>query len=93
MGHSLHVNGIKPPDKKWKEMKDVWDACKAAKIDPPTAVELFFFDGRPDNKGVVIDLEEHECVTEYKDDMIDGYDVDLSKLPPDIKIIRFYCSY
>lgn len=98
MGMSTHVEGFKPPDKKWLQMKTVYDACHDAGVDPPDEVSDFFEDGPPDAAGVRVELgsrygEKHECCTEYSDDAANGFEIDVTKLPKDVKIIRFYNAY
>jgi hypothetical protein len=97
MGMSTHVVGIKPPDATWKKMKKVWDTCKDAGVDPPDQVRNFFGDESPDEAGVVVEERELQQVGALKEcrphESAQGYEVDLRKLPPDIKIIRFYNSW
>lgn len=69
---STHVVGFKPVDAKWKAMRDVYNACKAAKINLPREVEKFFEDSPPDDNGVRVDLDKHPCVTKWKEDMQGG---------------------
>ncbi len=93
---SSHVVGIQSPDSaKYKKMKAAWDACVAAKINVPDELYHFFGeDGPPDDceEGIVVELPE-DAVTKYVANMRDGFDIDLSFLPKDIKKIRFYNSY
>lgn len=92
MSMSTHVVGIKPPDDDWRKQKAVWDACEKASVPIPKKT-LDFFDGEnPDDAGVIVDLDMH-LVQKYKDDSREGYEVDVEKLPKDIKIIRFYNSW
>lgn len=97
MGMNSYVLGFKPPDEKWKKMKAVWDTCKKAKVDPPKEVSDFFDDCAPDERGVVIDqtvLEEQGSVKEWNDqDMCSGFEVDVTKLPKDVTVIRFVNSF
>ena len=94
MGMSTHVVGIIPADEKWHVMKKIWDACKEAKISVPEEVCAFFGEDGPGTRGQVMDIRDiRDCVTEYNDSYRDGLDVDLRKLPSDIKILRFYNSY
>ena len=94
MGMSTHVQGFRPPDEKWKKMKAVWDACVAAELEIPADVEEFFnFGDGPDDAGVVIDVEELPACSEYQCDGGSGFEVDLTKLPKDITILRFYNSW
>lgn len=93
MSTSFHVVGFVPPDAKWKKMKEVHDACRKARIDVPKEVCEFFNDEEPDDAGVEIDLMEHECCSDAGEDMVDGYEIDLTKLPKDVTKIRFTISY
>lgn len=96
MSMSTCVYGIKPPNKKWKEMKKVYDACIEADIETPDEVNEFFnlFDGEePDDKGVIFTLDKYECCTEYRDDSCEGFEIEIDKLPKNIKIIRFVNSW
>jgi len=92
MGMSTYVVGIKPPDEKWMKMKAAWEACRVAKIPVPKEIRDFFNDEEPDEAGVVVTLSK-PVVKEWKDDMREGFEVDVTKLDPDIKIIRFYNSW
>lgn len=98
MGMSTHIIGIKAPDDHWKEMKAVWEACIKAKIDIPEEVQNFFQSDNPDEKGVVIRLDDRKGVgiIKWKAEMEDGYQVDIKKLLeayPDLTHIRVYNSY
>jgi hypothetical protein len=100
MSMSTHVVGSRPADEKWRKMKAVYDACTAASMEVPKEVEEFFGHERPDEAGVKIDLsydyrtkKTHESCSAWKDDMQEGYEIDVSKLPKDVKIIRFYNSW
>jgi hypothetical protein len=91
MGMSTYVVGIKPPGERWKEMKQIYDACAAAGIDPPDSVTEFFDHEPPDEKGVIVNIDED--VTEWVDENRRGYDVRVKNLPEDIEIVRFYNSW
>jgi hypothetical protein len=90
---STFVYGFRPPDESWQKMKKVFDACKAADFPVPDKVYAFFGGESPDDSGVRIDLENTPAVTEYSRDMEQGYQIDLSKLPKDLKYIRFINCY
>jgi hypothetical protein len=93
---SKHIIGIKPPDDKWLAMKAVYDACILAKITVPHEVISFFGGDEPDAMGVRVRqsiLEKCGAVIEYSADMRDGFEIDITKLPKDVKIIRVYNSY
>lgn len=98
----MHAVGFRPPDDRWKEMKMIYDACEAADIEPPREVTNFFDGEEPDDAGVEIDLTERSdagggilvvAATPWEDDMREGYEIDLRKLPKDLIKIRVYMSY
>lgn len=93
MGMSTHVVGIRPPDDLWHKMKAVWDACSTIGVEIPDEVQDYFGGQAPDPKGVVVSLRGTGCVQEYKAEMREGFEVDISKLPKNVKIVRFYNSY
>jgi hypothetical protein len=93
MSMSTHVVGFKPPDDKWKKMKAIYDACKAAQVNPPEEVEDFFSNGSPDDRGVEVSIEKLPCTKKYNSDSEDGFEIDIKKLPPDVTVIRFYNSW
>lgn len=93
MGMSTHVRGFRPPDDKWSKMKDVWDSCVKANVPIPIEVEDFFDGTSPDTSGIEINLEEYCCCEHWEDNMCEGFQIDLDKLPSVVKFIRFYNSY
>lgn len=95
MSMSTHIIGIRPPDDHWRRMKEVWDACKMAEVTPPVAVSEFFNHETPDDKGVTVDLKysDDPSVSEWYDTAANGYEVDITKLPSDVTIIRFYNAW
>lgn len=95
MGMSTSVIGIKPADKKFKKMYDIYANCEEMGIEIPKEVDEFFNNEEPDEKGVCMDLssENYSCCKEYSDEMQEGYEVYVKELPKDIKIIRFVNSY
>lgn len=101
MSMSMHVVGYKPVDEKWREMKAVWDSCKEAGVAIPCAVDEFFGDRGPDNAGQEVEIEdgwgrdpiERGIVSEWSDDCRSGLQVDLTKLPKDVTVVRFYCAW
>lgn len=92
------VVGIKPPNDKFIKMKKIWDVCSEAGVSIPKEVEEFFNGEAPDEKGVIIDIKLFDAykniVRTWDDgDMKNGLEVDLTKLPKDITILRFINSY
>lgn len=93
MSMSTSVTGFKPANEKWKKMKAIFDACEGANIEPPEEVWKFFNHQSPDTAGVEIQLEGTVCCKTYKAEMKNGFEIDISVLPEDVKIIRFWNSY
>ena len=92
MSMSTMVVGIKPPDEKWKQMKAAYLACEKAGISIPDAVDEFFSGEIPDDAGVIVD-DLGKAVKSWHSDGCEGFEVTLSKLPADIKVLRFYNSW
>jgi len=93
MGMSTHVVGFRPPDEKWRKMKAAWEACSDAGISPPPEVEDFFNGAAPDDAGVEVRVERTEAVSPYTCESGSGYEVDLTKLPKGVTILRFYNAW
>jgi len=93
MSMSTRVIGFKPPDKKWNEMKAIWDACEEAEIEVPDAV-LDFFDGaEPDSSGVAVELPVTEWIDADCGGSGYGYELKTSDIPEHVSVIRFYNSW
>lgn len=95
MGMSTHVVGFTPPDEKYHKMKAVYDSCKAAGIEIHEDVKEFFNWEEPSEHGVTFELEKIPGAVEEWDDEegASGLEVDISKLPKNVKIVRFYNSW
>jgi len=94
MGMSTHLNGVKPADETFKKHLKVWKACEEAGVSVPEETSKFFNHDSPDEKGVVVYLKKgQDGVSEYHTTSGGGFEVDLRKLPKDIKIIRFYNAW
>lgn len=81
MGVSTHIVGFKPMDDKCAKESKVLD-------------DIFGEFGRPDYPDLMeVNLEKHPAVSvhEYADE--NGFDVDLTKLPKDVTVLRFFNSY
>jgi hypothetical protein len=92
MSMSTHVVGFRPADEKWHQMLAVWRACAAADVRMPREVEGFFNGENPENEpGMEVDISA--AMSAYEQPGADGFDVDLTKLPADIRVVRFYNSW
>lgn len=89
---STTVVGFRPADDKWKKMYAVWSNCEAAGVAIPKSVMDFFNGEDPGDKpGMEVPLGE--ASKEWNSDWGQGYEVDVTKLPKDVTIIRFYNSW
>ena len=86
MSMSKHVIGFVPPDDDWKKMKAIYDACEKAGIEPPDEVNEFFDNEKPDASGQKIEIP-HE---EWHGDISEGFEIKVSEIPKQVKVIRFY---
>jgi len=97
MSVTTYVKGFRPPDTKFKKFAAIWKQCGDAGVSPPKEVDDFFQGVDPDPKGVEVDLPNSgklACVSEWTDgDMEQGIEVDVTKLPKDVTILRFVNSY
>lgn len=92
MSMGTHVEGFIPPDAKFQKMLRAYRACEEAGIPIPPDVWKFFNEESPDEAGVRIDLsydkKYKDAVYEFQNDACQGYEIQLDKLPKDIKVIR-----
>lgn len=94
MSMSTRVVGFQPADETWNKMAKVWETCEAANIQIPTEV-VNFFQGDPpgDRPGQEVNIKAAVKVYKNGDHMEEGYDVDVTALPKNVKLIRFVNSY
>lgn len=91
MSMDTYVVGFRPADEKWNGMKRIWEMCEKQKVPIPKEVEEFFNDDPPGDKpGMEIEIED--ACTEYEANGQAGIEVDTSKLPKGVKILRFINS-
>lgn len=96
MSDCKHVTGIVPADEEFKQKLEAYRTCERAKVPIPRELSKFFGDEEPNPLGREIRLTDgrnHASVTNYGADMVDGYTVDLAKLPPEVKLLRFTNHY
>jgi hypothetical protein len=84
------IVGFRPPDQTWRDMKAAWDACEKAGVPPPKEVQEFFGNESPDPLGVQVKIDDTSCLRKFRADNTDGYEIDITKLPAGLTIIRVY---
>lgn len=95
MGMSTTIVGFRPPDETWQKMKAIWMACEKAGITvdlmPEQVAKFFDHDSPRDKPGCEVSLGE--AVEDWQGPEAHGYQVDVTKLPKDVRFIRFYNSW
>lgn len=89
MGMSTFVYGFKPPDEKWARMKQIYEACEKEDIEIPDKVDDYFNGNEPDPAGVRVDIPAEG----WRDENSEGIEIEVEKIPKDVKIIRFVNSW
>lgn len=98
MSATLYVVGLRDRTSADHQKKaGVLRACKEAEVDLPKELETYFkAEGRgikyiSADDAVAIDLRETDAAKPWEErTQGSGFEVDLAKLPPGVKTIRFY---
>jgi hypothetical protein len=93
MGMCTHVEGVIPANARYNQMLSIYNECRRAGVTIPVEVDGFFQGEEPDGKGIVLELNKHACCYEYNNDSCVGFEIDITKLPQEVKFIRFFNSY
>ncbi len=91
---SLRIEGIKPPDDRWRKMFTIWKACKEGKVSLPVEVDNYFEGEEPNHNGVIVSLKT-AIVDRIDDDdkMIYGSILDIQKLPKDVSLLKITMEF
>lgn len=99
MSMSTHITGVRDLDGKFAKMAAIKTACEAAGVQYPLELNEYFgnFPGESieylKREMEEIDLGRGGAVAHRQEDATDIFELDLSKLPPEVKKIRFKNSY
>ena len=90
----MFIRAIKPSDEKHKKMMEIYRLCRQSNIKIPNEVHGYFGDTYPSDLGVVIDHYDlpEECRKEFSRNYEQGYRIDLSSLPDDVRYLEVYLS-
>ena len=92
MGMSTHIVGFIPPDEKYEKMLAIARQCNELEIKHPDEVSDFFSDvAEPEERGYEVDFED--IITDWRDDTREGFELNVSEIPENVKVIRFYNSW
>lgn len=98
MGMSTHIRGFIPDtDPEYQKHKKVLLVCDEADVELPRETAEYFGSKYPDpeilEEKLEVELVEGQHYEEYRAEMSEGFEVDLTKLPKGVTKIRFYNSY
>lgn len=94
MSMSMHVLAVKPADEEYQRKASAYRACEAARVLIPQELVDFFGGEEPDSTGTTMSIDRlHEICAPWKEDSSQGFQVDITKLPPGTRFVRFYCSW
>jgi hypothetical protein len=98
MSMSTSIRGFIPDtDPEYQRHKKVLLACKEAKVSLPEETAKYFGSKYPDlcllEEKLEVNLVNGTHYKEYRAEMQEGFEVDLTKLPQGVTKIRFYNSY
>jgi len=89
MGMSTFVYGFNPPDEKWTRMRQIYEACEKEDIKIPDEVYDYFDGNEPDPAGQRVDI----AAEGWRDENSEGIEIEIEKIPKDVKIICFVNSW
>lgn len=89
------VTGIVPADENYKTKLAAYRACVAAKVSIPKELQAFFRNEEPGEDGMEVSLTDrlHPAIVDCSKGMMNGYLIDLSRLPPEVKLLRVSNHY
>lgn len=98
MSMSTHIKGfIKDTDPLYQKHKKVLLACNEAEVSLPKETADYFESDDPDlcllGDKLEIPLKRGIHYKEYSEDMLEGFEVNLSDLPRAVSKLLFYNSY
>ncbi len=100
MSMSTSIVAVRDMRQQFDKMWAAKEACEKAGIDYPEELKKYFgsnidYDLKEsaEQEMLTYSLSGKPGVVQWGTEMREGYEVDLRKLPKDVKIIRFYNAY
>lgn len=84
----LRVVGLSFPDDTWRKMRAVYDACEDAGLSVPSKVLEYFDYKEPNERGLEINLTVSDAVREDMVETREVVEIELSKIPANITVLR-----
>lgn len=98
MSMSTHISGfVSDTNPEYQKHKKVLLFCEEQGVSLPKETAEYFGSDSADlyllDEKLSIELVKNIHYVEYREDMVEGFEVDLSKLPSGVSKLRFYNSY
>jgi hypothetical protein len=99
MGMSTHLIALRDMDGEFAKMLKAKLFCDENRLSYPAEVEAYFQGMADESESLLcnefLEVDIRVAVTEWRDNGAsrEGYEVEIAKLPPEVKTIRFYNSW
>ncbi len=100
MSMSTSVVGLRNLDIKFNDMIKLKKMCEKSKVSyPKELIEYFGKNNVGESEEYLksemteIEIEDEDFVSAWKAEMQEGFEIEVDKIPKEIKTIRFYNSY
>lgn len=97
MSMSTHIHAFRDMDGEFKRMMDAKVYCDAHSLSYPREVDTYFRGSAEESeqylRDEMLEIDIRDALTDYSDHSSQGYEVDVSKLPKEVKTIRFVNSW
>lgn len=96
MGMSMHIKGFVSEDNlEYQKHKNILLFCRESNVSLPVETQRYFNSDQYPSLNLLSEKLEFELIKgehyiKYSVDMEDGFEIDLAKIPEDIKKIRVY---
>lgn len=71
----------------------IWTMCRDERVSLPKETEEYFRGCDSPEDKLTVNLVKGQHYTDYHEDMVEGFEVDITKLPPGVQVLRFYNSF
>lgn len=97
MSMSTHITAFRDMDGEFARMLEIKTFCDTHKVSYPSEVNAYFkgdADSSEDElRDEFLEIDLGDACSEWTSRSAQGYEVDVTKLPPEVKIIRFFNSW
>jgi hypothetical protein len=97
MSVSTYLQAFRDLDGKFKKMMEAKKYCDKNNLSYPKEIKEYFGElldqNDKDIEDEMAEIDIENVIEEYKEEMSEGFEIELSKLPKEVKKIRFINSY